>query len=317
MALGGLALVILAIAGRSGIVIAGVFLTGVGAVLATMTAALATSDILIESADPYGYATGPRMELVGFALMGLLPAAIVGTYGVGHLRGGRSRARRRATLGTIGAAALLGVGVTTIGFSMSGPPPNPRAYSSSPPGYRVVLPRGFEVGGTYRRPLLFIVSVSGGFSLPGESDWFDELESYEIQMSVQPLPDPGNDLAASEAFLARADESLGYEDPVQREETEVYGRPAVRRVYITETSRQRAEEVSVCALLYECTKTTVEAWTDRRFFLHYDGPKVHVVRVVTVVDGQGWVLSMYAAPTRRDADRLFAAFLSTFEPSDR
>jgi hypothetical protein len=42
-----------------------------------------------------------------------------------------------------------------------------------------------------------------------------------------------------------------------------------------------------------------------------------VVRVVTVVDGQGWVLSMYAAPTRRDADRLFAAFLSTFEPSDR
>jgi hypothetical protein len=300
--LGGMGMVFLALAalGSAGVAAARLVGVAISVPAAAIAGAEISADWIVESADPYGYVPGPRRALGGLALAVLGPAALVAAHGLaGHLRWATiARGRPRAlAAGVLLATFVAGAGWSAVTPGPVGGRPTEREFTSSAPPYHVVLPRGFTPGGTYVRG--FIGEI---WSLPKDTDWFERDESNSVftltvllQLSVRSIGPTSADLASLDRDQARIDAAL-FGEPEGRTDVLVAGHPAVRREYSTAT-RPRVPEPEV----------------DDRFFLSYEGPNVRVVRVITVVDGMGWVLSLYAAPNAPSGtDHLFETFVGTF-----
>jgi len=89
------------------------------------------------------------------------------------------------------------------------------------------------------------------------------------------------------------------------------GAEAAIRTAFTAKSAPRAT-TRACTLGMACDPD-YEVWTDCRFFLEYEGPDVHVVRLVGIAGGRGFVASLYAAPGLESrAEQLFDTFTTSF-----
>jgi hypothetical protein len=162
---------------------------------------------------------------------------------------------------------------------------------ASPAGFSVRCPSGFQATDQVRQ----VDGLGLGEAL-FEDTSDDDRYTHEMAAGRTDLA-PGTSLdefAAQEAVSAKGD---GFSEPTATTGAMMDGEPALRMTYTTTAA-------PLGYFILENMKTC----QDGRFCLNYEGPGVHVVRVITVHKGAGYWLTLFAAPGREADGRLPLGF---------
>jgi hypothetical protein len=167
---------------------------------------------------------------------------------------------------------------------------------ASPAGFSVRCPSGFQATGQIRQ-----VDGLGLEEAIFEDTSDDDRYTHEMAAGRTDLA-PGTTLDEFAAQAAASAEGDGFSTPTDTTRVLMDGEAAIRTTYTT-----------TAAPLGYFILENMQTCEDGRFCLDYEGPGVHVVRVITVHEGAGYWLTLYAAPGRESADdALFEQFLGSF-----